>query len=241
MKQKTRPFLRDALTVTMVVMMMALLSSCGKDPQPSQDIRFSILGDSYSTFEGYVDPESNDVWGLYDTIGVTDVRQMWWWQLVDSTGWQLEKNNSFSGSLICNMNYANYFGPHSFLRRMDDLGNPDVIFVFGGTNDVWDEAPLGDYVFSYWTEEQLCTFRPALACLFYRLKNRYSNAKLYFMIDLSLDDAYIASIHRIAHYYDVECIDLYYVEKDWNHPTIAGQTIIDQQVLEALILDGVIF
>ena len=229
----------NALSVTIIaVVMLFAMVSCGKDPEP---VRFSILGDSYSTFEGYVDPESNDVWSYYENINVTDVGQMWWRQLADSTGWQVEKNNSFSGSLICDMDYQNYYGPHSFLRRMNDLGNPDVIFIFGGTNDVWNEAPLGEYVFANWTDEQLCTFRPALACLFYSMKCRYGKAKLYFMVDLSLDDAYIASIHRIAQCYGVECIDLYYVEKDWNHPTIEGQTIIAQQVLEILRQDAVIF
>lgn len=216
----------------------ALLVSCHK---PDEPIRFSILGDSYSTFQGYVDPDSNDVWGYYENIHVTDVRQMWWWQLADSTGWQVEKNNSFSGSLICNMDYANYYGQHSFLRRMNDLGNPDVIFIFGGTNDVWDEAPLGEYVFSDWTEEQLCTFRPALACLFSTLKVCYPKVQLYFMLDLSLDDGFVASVHRIAQVYDVVCIDLYYVEKDWNHPSIAGQTIIAQEVMDALVFDALTF
>ena len=225
-------------TLLLVVAYAALFASCKKDTEP---IRFSVLGDSYSTFNGYVDPDTNDVWPFYENIHVTDVSQMWWRQLADSTGWQVEKNNSFSGSLICNMDYANYFGPHSFLRRMDDLGNPDCIFVFGGTNDVWDQAPLGDYVFGSWTEEQLCTFRPAVACLFFRLKNRYPRAKIYFMLDLSLDDGYVAAVHRIAKFYDVECIDLYYVDKDWNHPTIEGQTIIAQQVMEALAFDALIF
>ena len=226
------------LVVIAIASLAVLFASCHKTEEP---IRFSILGDSYSTFQNHVDPDSNDVWPYYENIHVTDVSQMWWWQLVDSTGWQLEKNNSFSGSLICNMDYHGYYGAHSFLRRMDDLGNPDYIFIFGGTNDVWDEAPLGDYVFGSWTEEQLCTFRPAVACLLSSMKEKFGKAKLYFMVDLSLDDAYVAAIHRIADRYHVECIDLYNVDKDWNHPTIAGQTIIAQQVMEALSLDGVIF
>lgn len=224
--------------IVLGVLFTALFVSCTKTEETT---RFSVLGDSYSTFDGYVDPDSNDVWAYYENIHVTDVRQMWWWQLADSTGWQIEKNNSFSGSLICNMNYANYYGAHSFLRRMNNLGNPNVIFIFGGTNDVWDEAPLGDFVFSDWTDEQLCTFRPALAYLFSSLKVLYPTAKLYFMLDLSLDDGYVASVHRIAQAYDVVCIDLYYVEKDWSHPTIAGQTIIAQEVIDALLFDAVTF
>ena len=111
------------------------MSACVKQPEPPKQIRFSILGDSYSTFEGYVHPETNDVYP-FETIGVTSVEQMWWHKVAVEKGWVLDINNSFSGSLVCNYNYANFYGPHSFLNRMDDLGQPDVIFVFGATNDL---------------------------------------------------------------------------------------------------------
>ena len=45
----------------------------------------SILGDSYSTFEGYI-PVGNAVW--YDTrpnpkkTDVSDVKHTWWWQFI---------------------------------------------------------------------------------------------------------------------------------------------------------------
>ena len=222
----------------MIVAMAIAFVSCDK---PNEPIRFSILGDSYSSFDGYVWPDSNNVYYPNNSNDVTTVDQMWWWQMADSTGWQLEKNNSFSGSFVCNMNHLNFYGSHSFLCRMDDLGDPDVIFVFGSTNDAVYHAPLGEYVFDNWDEDQLITFRPALACLFNGLMTYYPKAKLYFMLDLSLDDAYIASSHRIAQYYDVDCIDLYGIEKTWNHPTVAGQATIANQVLEALQLDGIIF
>ena len=126
---------------------VVVLSSCVKKPIENQDedIRFSVLGDSYSTFEGYVTPETNDVWYCLppdNYIDVTSVEEMWWHQVAVEKGWILEQNNSFSGSLVCNMDFAHYYGAHSFLHSINDLGNPDVIFVFGGTNDVWDEAPL---------------------------------------------------------------------------------------------------
>ena len=210
---------------------MLLLASCR---QPEEPIRFSVLGDSYSTFQGYVSPSTNDVWYPHEMLDVTEPYQMWWWMVADSTGWQLERNNSFSGSFVCNMDFLDYFGPHSFLRRMDDLGNPDVIFVFGGANDAIYDAPLGEFVFDDWTEEQLLTFRPAAACLLSGLKDRYPKARLLLLVDLSLEDAIVASLHRIASHYQVECVDLYDIDKIWNHPTVMGQSEIAMQVLEAL-------
>lgn len=218
-----------AATLTVI-----LMSACGKDPDVPKDICFSVLGDSYSTFQGYVDPETNVVWSYYDTIGINKVEQMWWWQVAEGMGWTLDHNNSFSGSLICNMNYANWYGPHSFLRRMDDLGNPDVILVFGGTNDVWDEAPMGDFVYENWTEEELCEFRPALACLFSGLQQLYPQATIYFMADSDLGDEFMESVHIIANYYGVGCIDLYGIKKWWLHPNAEGMASIARQVMRVL-------
>ena len=226
------------------MLLMFLFTSCVKDPLPQEpedpdpvlptEIHFSILGDSYSTFQGYVTPGSNDVWPYYENIGVTEVGQMWWYQVSQATGWILDCNNSFSGSLISNMNYGNYFGPHSFLRRMDDLGDPDVILVFGGTNDIWDGVPMGEYLYGNWTEEGLCTFRPALACLFDGLRSHYPKAKIWFMADCVLGDEFLESVHTIATHYEVPCIELRDITKDWDHPNVAGMTDIATQVLAAV-------
>lgn len=231
----------------LALIVATMMTSCVKDPVQPQDIHFSILGDSYSTFEGYVDPESNDVWHYAD-IGVTDVSQMWWHKVATTMEWSMERNNSFSGSLICNFSDfdgGNYYERHSFLKRMDDLGNPDVIFILGGTNDVWQDAPFGDFVYADWTEEQLCSFRPALAYLLDNLKRQYPDAKLYFLLETDpcpggiseeTRQNLIESSHRIASHYNVECIDLD-IHKDWWHPDTKGQDDIARQVLEVLDVD----
>jgi hypothetical protein len=123
-----------------------------------------------------------------------------------------------------------------------------VILVFGGTNDIYKRAPLGDYVYSDWTEEQLCAYRPAMAYLLENLKRQHPNAKVYFLIDMELcindveiedatRQAYIESMHRIASHYNVECIDIYGIHKQYWHPNAQGQDDIARQVLEALALD----
>lgn len=232
----------------LIVAMAMLFASCGKDPQPDLITSFSVLGDSFSAFEGYVDPDTNDPWSAYPKIGVTQPEQMWWHQVAVETGWVLEKNNSFSGTLVCNYDPNNYYGAHSYLRRMNALGNPDVIFVFGATNDIYNRVPLGEYAYSLWTDEELCTFRPAMACLLDGLKRLYPSAKIYVMVDMELciddpdiDDetreAYIESMHRIANRYHVTCIDIYGIQKDWWHPNAQGQAGIAREVLEAVLSD----
>lgn len=230
-----------------------MMSACVK-PQPKTPC-FSILGDSYSSYEGYVYPETNDVYP-YDAIGMTSVEQMWWHKVAAETGWNVEQNNSFSGALVCNFDdfsSGSYYAPYSFLRRMNDLGQPDVIFVFGATNDACahDEGnepvvPLGDYVYSDWTEEQLCAFRPALSYLFDNLRQKYPQAKLYFLLDMNLGSggvteerraAFIESIHHISSHYNVTCIDLMGIQKSQWHPNAQGQETIARQVIEALQID----
>lgn len=226
------------------------MSACVKTSEP---IRFSILGDSYSAYEGFVYPDSNDVYN-YENIGVTGPEQMWWSQVADSTGWVLERNNSFSGALICNYDYVDYYGQYSFIRRMNNLGHPDVIFIFGATNDacahdsIGPIVPLGDFVYSDWSEEQLCTFRPALSYLFDYLRTAHPYAKLYFLLDMKLGsggisndrkDLFIKSIHQISTHYDVDCIDLQNIHKKNWHPDAEGQSGIAKQILEYIAIEGV--
>ena len=236
--------------IVYLIALAFVATSCVKTDEPT---RFSILGDSYSAFEGYVHPNSNDVYH-YDAIGVTGAEQMWWAQVADSTGWVLERNNSFSGALVCNYDYVNYYGEYSFIRRMGDLGRPDVIFVFGATNDACAHngeepiVPLGDFVYSDWTEEQLCTFRPALAYLFDNLRTIYPHAKLYFLLDMRLGsggitndrkEAFIKSIHQISNHYDVDCIDLQNIHKTNWHPDVIGQKNIAEQILDYVAVEGI--
>ena len=123
---------------------------------------------------------------------------------------------------------------------MDDLGNPNVIFVFGGINDVLSGAWCSDYVYADWTEGQLEYYRPALAYLFDGLKRRYPTAKIYFLVDMWLNDydpegqRFVESVHTIARHYGIGCFDLYDIHKDWSHPNAQGMTDIAIQVVSAL-------
>ena len=233
MKKTTLPLLALAI----------ILSACVKTPEP---IRFSILGDSYSAYEGFVYPDTNDVYH-FDEIGVTGSEQMWWAQVADSTGWILERNNSFSGSMISNFDIMDFYLPVSFIHRMNNLGHPDVIFILGGVNDVWYGASFGEYVYSDWTEEQLRSYRPALAYLLDNLQHLYPKAKLYFLLETNpcpggIDEetrmGYITSTHRIANHYNVDCIDLLDIHKKLWHPDVQGQKEIANQVLEYIATEN---
>ncbi len=87
----------------------------------------SILGDSYSTFEGFITPKSNYTWYNaapdYKNTDVNSVRQTWWHRVITDNGWRLFVNNSFSGSTVCFRGYhGSDYRDRSFIARMDNLG-----------------------------------------------------------------------------------------------------------------------
>lgn len=96
----------------------------------------SILGDSYSTYEDYLQPDTNAVWYFKrknSDNDVSSVSQTWWYRLIKENGYKLCVNNSFSGSTVCNTGYQKKdYSDRSFVTRMNNLGCPDVIIIFGG-------------------------------------------------------------------------------------------------------------
>ena len=66
----------------------------------------SILGDSYSTFEGYLQPDTNSIW--YYTIprhktDVVSVRQTWWHQFIKENIASIVDQNSGVFTLNCDI------------------------------------------------------------------------------------------------------------------------------------------
>ena len=125
-----------------------------------------ILGDSYSTFEGYI-PPTHEYW--YKTekqtcTDVTNVEETWWKIVLENTDVNLILNDSWSGTTICHTGYSGCDASNrSFVTRFDkhieegffDENKIDTVFVFGGTNDNWANSPLGELKHSDWTKEDL--------------------------------------------------------------------------------------
>ena len=138
-------------TIFFLTMLLAAVTVCGQNSPLTthrSSLRVSILGDSYSTFEGYLTPDTNAVWYWdkeWDCTDVRTVRQTWWHQLLMDTGMKLCVNNSFSGATICYTGYDKVdYSDRSFCTRLTNLGSPDIILIFGATNDEWAHSPIGD-------------------------------------------------------------------------------------------------
>ncbi len=199
----------------------------------------SILGDSYSTFENFIEPKTNEMWYFVkanpDLTDVTDVKQTWWHQLIKDGGLKLEQNNSYSGSTICTTGYRGEdYTERAFINRMDNLGCPDILLIFGATNDSWANSPIGEFVWSDWNQEQLKSFRPALTYMLSHIVDRYPNTELLYIINDGLKPEITTSIVEACDHYGVPYVELHDIDKTAGHPNIHGMKQIAEQVSSAL-------
>lgn len=200
--------------------------------------KVSILGDSYSTFGGYVSPESNLCWynGTDRAPGrsndVDSVAQTWWYQLIDGDDdLILERNNSYSGATVCCTGYRKEdFSDRAFVSRVNNLGNPDIIIVLGGTNDSWAKSPVGDFKYAYWTKADLMSFRPAFAYMLDRLVALYPEATIINVVNSELSEDVTESQKEICQHYGVQNILLKDIDKQSGHPSVKGMKAIADQI-----------
>lgn len=199
----------------------------------------SILGDSYSTYQGFLQPDTNFVWYFEplnpELTDVNNVRQTWWHKFISDNGYKFDTNNSFSGATISSSGYNNEdYSDRSFVTRARFLGNPDIILVCGATNDSWANSPIGEYKYSGWTVEDLKDFRPSVAAMFNTLQEHYPNAEIYFILNDILKPEINESIETVAAYYGVPVIHLHDIDKIHGHPSIKGMASIAAQVAEVV-------
>jgi len=222
------------------ILSIFLLLICTLSAQAQAKPSVTIFGDSYSTFEGYLTPDTMETW-YFDRhddprrTDVSSVRQTWWWQVIQRMGWKLEVNNSWSGATICNTGYDDADYTHrSFVTRLNSLGSPDIILLLGATNDSWCGAPIGEYKYADWRRADLYTFRPALAYLLSHLQDRYPTARLYYILNSDLKESINTSVAQICQHYGVPLIRLSGIDKTSGHPNIRGMQQIADQVVAAL-------
>ena len=104
--------------------------------------KVSILGDSISTFKSWCDETKGGAYYPKSDGDVTSVTDTWWHKLIYqkmSTG-TFEKNISAGNTTIVQNSTGDsgaYWYGWDFGTRLQQkgLGNPDVVCIFGGTND----------------------------------------------------------------------------------------------------------
>ena len=224
--------------------------------------RFSILGDSISTFEGYTNP-ANAV--FYDrehkiSSGVLTILDTWWGILIEKLGGEFWVNNSISGSTVTwhPLYEVESYGCSD--ERTSSLGKdgvaPNVIIVYLGINDfgagvrvVNDKLEGG--------KNELAIFSIAYREMLEKLKKNYPNAEIW-CLTLPISRCskkerfefpfynggwhlleYCDAIRESVLEYDCKLIDLYkncesYDTLDGFHPNGEGMREIAFAVLNSL-------
>lgn len=136
----------------------------------------SILGDSISTFAGYI-PSGNANFYTGSNCGVSSVNDTWWMKLINALGMTLKLNNSWSGSRVTTTNGETSAG---CMTRAQNLGtDPDVIIVYMGINDFNNEVALGTYDGNGAFPIATTTFREAYAIMLNKIMTAYPTAEIW--------------------------------------------------------------
>lgn len=154
------------------------------EPVSLEGLGISILGDSISTYDGWI-PEGFNVFYPFDGE-LTDVSQTWWKSLVEETGMELCANNSSSGSTcsgdslsIDDPMFGCSDGRLSFL--VGSQGRlPDIIVIYMGTNDLLQGVPIGDNDGTKLVEEgNVENFSDAYCLMLDKLASYYPTAQIF--------------------------------------------------------------
>ena len=188
----------------------------------------SIMGDSISTFKGCI-PAGNATWYPRGEVNSSD--KTWWSLLLGLTGAELGINNSWSGSRVSNTSETNSgnLGPDrcmpaiARIESLDDNGTPDIILLFGGTNDINNGVPLGtfdknvapgtvDLTTTIWDN-----FADGYKTTIMRMQHYYPYARIVCITPMYKGsgnnynkrlDSFVSVIKDISDYFGIYCIDL---------------------------------
>ena len=163
--------------------------------------------------------------------------------MINKTSSVLLQNNSFSGSTIGNTGYnASDASKTSFIGRIDKLiengyfenNRVDTLLIFGGTNDSWADAPIGEIIESDWKREDLFYVLPAYSYLLHRIKEKIPSARVVCIINTDLKSEIADNLKRISDENGVDTVVLENIDKIDGHPSAIGMTQITEQILSSL-------
>lgn len=155
-------------------------------PRDLSGLKLSILGDSISTFDGYIPTDYNI---FYPGSGdISTVEKTWWWQVMNTAGMELNANASSSNTTVTGDSLdMTGSAPGCSTKRMidltpgDDGPAPDILIVFMGTNDFLRSVPLGTFTEPSAQDEGITdNFCDAYELMIQKLNALYPNAQIYF-------------------------------------------------------------
>lgn len=213
----------------------------------------SFIGDSISTFEGYV-PDGYDCFYPKEGYDITSVDQTWWHQLLTATGMKLHQNCSYSGSTVTGNSNGNASVGCSSVRVADVAKNgvaPDIIMILMGINDFNANVPVGEWNGSSLPSEgTISNFSDAYALLVKKLMASYPHAEIFVSTivenaNAGIDEktllSYNNAIRLISEAFGCKLVDMHacgitpyninYFLADGTHPKVAGARLMAKQAI----------
>lgn len=145
--------------------------------------KLSILGDSISTFSGWIPSGFLTYYPAYD---INSVDKTWWKQLVDITGLELLVNGSWSGSAVSFPRQGSV--PACNAARINALEKngvqPDIIITLIGINDFSEDKAVGNWSGGVLPEQlgdngRYESFSHGYALMIANLMKKYPNAEIF--------------------------------------------------------------
>lgn len=158
----------------------------GQTAKNLEGMKLSILGDSISTFDGYIPTDYNI---FYPGSGdISSVEKTWWFQVLSDTKMELNANASSSNTNVTgDSSDTTGSAPGCSTKRMLDLtpgdngAQPDILIVFMGTNDFLRSVELGSFSAPSKQEEGVVeNFCDAYELMLQKLNALYPNTTIYF-------------------------------------------------------------
>ena len=202
-----------------------------------------IMGDSYSTYDGYIPEGYHSYYSDQREIApvIKGVEKTWWKILEKENNLDIILNDSFSGSTVCNTVRETLSIETSFVRRIDKYvkenffaeNKINTMFVFGGTNDSWIDCPIGELKYSDWTDDDLKCVLPAFCYLINRAKEVVEN--IIVIINTDLKPEITKGFTEACEKNEIKCLCLKEIDKEGGHPTELGMKQISNQLAKYLI------
>ena len=142
----------------------------------------SIIGDSISALQGTI-PDGNLAYYTRNNYGIQTPEDMWWGIVANTLGMTILINNSWSGSRVCDPNYAEGDAiPASYPARCqaldDGTHNPDYVIIAMGVNDYSYNSLIGDWDGKTMPVDDV-DFTQSYALMINRINSKYPNAKIF--------------------------------------------------------------
>ena len=226
---------------------------------------FSIMGDSVSTFTGYI-PNGYATYYPHNGNNVTHWYDTYWGMLIQKAGMTLLVNDSYSGSRVSysGSNGETYMAGSA---RVDALGStaPDYMFILAGGNDANYTVDIGTFTtdminLASVTDADAATFANAYKIMITRIKNKFPNTKLIILwyhnmsacpnsghggVNYGTQDAYAQIAEKAATLYGAQFIDLRKCGIDMfnnttfdtaNHPVKAGMEMYYNYLIQTMVM-----